>query len=90
VTLGHPENAEFSELCLWGEAGRPVCPVESEDPVIPLRTALRELAAHARAGQVSHPCEVRFGRDVTHLLADAERQIGSHASGPVELPGERS
>jgi predicted dehydrogenase len=75
VTLGQPENAAFSELYLWGEPGRSVCPVETEDPVIPLRTALTELAANARSGQVSHPCDVRFGRDVGRILADAQRQL---------------
>jgi len=77
VTLDQPQNAAFSELYLWGEPGRSVCPVETEDPVIPLRTALTELAANARSRQVSHPCDVRFGRDVGHILADAQRQIDS-------------
>jgi predicted dehydrogenase len=75
VTLAQPRNAEFSELYLWGEAGRSVCPTETEDSVIPLRTALAELAANARSGQFSHPCDVRFGRDVALILADAQRQI---------------
>jgi predicted dehydrogenase len=75
VTLAQPRNAEFSELYLWGEAGRSVCPAETEDSVIPLRTALTELAANARSGQVSHPCDVRFGRDVGLILAGAQRQI---------------
>lgn len=76
VTLGQPRDAEFSELYLWGEPGRLVCPVETEDAVLPLRTALTELAANARSGQVSHPCDVRFGRAVGSLLADAQRQLG--------------
>jgi len=78
VTLGQPENAAFSELYLWGEPGRSVCPVETEDAVIPLRTALTELAANARSGQVSHSCDVRFGRDIGRVLADAQRLIDSH------------
>jgi predicted dehydrogenase len=76
VTLGQPQNAEFSELYLWGEPGRSVCPGETEDPVVPLRTALSELAANARSGQVSHPCDVHFGRDVGRILAEAQRQLG--------------
>ena len=76
ATLGQPQGAEFSELYLWGEPGRSACPTETENPVIPLRTALTELAANARSGHVSHPCDVRFGRDVGHILADAQRQIG--------------
>jgi predicted dehydrogenase len=81
VTLDQPQNAAFSELYLWGEPGRSLCPVETEDPVIPLRTALTELAANARSGQVSHPCDVRFGRDIGHILADAQRQIDSLSPG---------
>jgi predicted dehydrogenase len=76
VTLGAPPNAEFAELYLWGEPGRSVAPLETDQPVIPLRTALTELAANARSGQVSHPCDVRFGREIGHILADAQRQIG--------------
>jgi predicted dehydrogenase len=76
VTLAQPEGAEFSELYLWGAPGRSNCPTETEDAVIPLRTALTELAANAQSGHVSHPCDVRFGRDVGRILADAQRQIG--------------
>jgi predicted dehydrogenase len=79
VTLGQPQNAEFSQLYLWGEPGRSVCSLETRDPVIPLRTALTELAANARSGQVGHACDVRFGRDVGRILADAQRQIDSSA-----------
>jgi predicted dehydrogenase len=76
VTLGAPRDAEFAELYLWGEPGRSVAPLETGQPVIPLRTALTELAANARSGQVSHPCDVGFGRQIGHILADAQRQIG--------------
>lgn len=81
VTLDQPRNAEFAELYLWGEPGRSVCPAEAEDPVIPFRTALTELAANARSGQVSHPCDVRFGRDIGRILADAQRQISKAPTG---------
>jgi len=75
VTIGAPVSAEFAELYVWGEAGRSVAPVETEQPATPLRTALTELAANARSGQVSHPCDVQFGRDIGRVLADAQRQI---------------
>lgn len=80
VTLSAPESAEFADLYLWGQVGRSPAPVETEQPVVPLRTALTELAANARAGQVSHPCDVQFGRDVGRVLAEAQRQIGAHPS----------
>ena len=79
VTLDAPESAEFNELFLWGRAGRSAAPTAVPDPVTPLRTALAELAANARSGQVRHPCDARFGRDVVHVLADAERQISARS-----------
>jgi predicted dehydrogenase len=76
VTLDAPGTAEFAELYLWGPAGRSAAPAEAEQPVIPLRTALTELAAHARSGQPGHPCDARFGREIVRVLAGAQRQIG--------------
>jgi predicted dehydrogenase len=78
VTLGAPESAEFTDLYMWGEAGRSVAPVETEQAVTPLRIALTELAANARSGQVAHPCDIQFGRDIGRVLADAQRQTGAH------------
>jgi predicted dehydrogenase len=79
VTLAAPESAEFNELFMWGRAGRSAAPTAVPDPVTPLRTALAELAANARSGQVRHPCDARFGRDVVRVLADAERQISARS-----------
>jgi predicted dehydrogenase len=77
VTLNAPPSADLTEVFLWGEAGRSVAPTEIAQPVIPLRTALTELADNARSGRTMHPCDVRFGRDVGRVLADAQRQIGA-------------
>ena len=79
VTLNAPESAELADLFLWGEAGRSAAPVETDQPVIPLRTALTELAANARSGQTAHPCDARFGREVGRDLAGAQHQIGEHS-----------
>ena len=79
MTLDAPESAELNELFLWGRAGRSAAPTAVPDPVTPLRSALAELAANARSGQVRHPCDARFGRDVVHVLADAERQISARS-----------
>ncbi|HEY6279585.1 MAG TPA: gfo/Idh/MocA family oxidoreductase, partial [Streptosporangiaceae bacterium] len=75
VTLNAPLSDDFTELYVWGQAGRSAAPAQTPDPVTPLRTALTELAANARAGQASHPCDVRFGRDITHVLAAAQHEI---------------
>jgi predicted dehydrogenase len=78
VTLSAPSSAAFADLYLWGQAGRSPAPVETQEPVTPLRTALTELAANARSGQTSHPCDVQFGREIGRILAEAQRQIGAH------------
>jgi predicted dehydrogenase len=79
VTLNAPPSAGLADLFVWGEAGRSAAPAETSQPVTPLRTALTELAANARSGQTSHPCDVHFGRQVGRVLADAQHQIGEHS-----------
>lgn len=63
------------EAYLWAGSGRSAAPPAEGDPLPPLRTALAELTANARSGRVDHPCDVRFGRDVGRVIAEAERQI---------------
>jgi len=75
VTLDATEGAQFADLYLWGQAGRSVAPMETDQPVTPLRTALTELVANARSGRPGHPCDVQFGRAVGRILADAQRQL---------------
>jgi predicted dehydrogenase len=79
VTLGVTEAAECSDIYLWGESGRSAAPPETNQPVQALRVALAELAGNARSGNLDHPCDVRFGRDVGRVLAEAQRQINSRA-----------
>ncbi len=82
VTVGMdvPEDAGFLELFLFGAAGRSVMPRDGSDPVIPLRAALTEVAASARSGQLTHPRDVRFGRDVVHVLAQAADQLAKRSA----------
>lgn len=75
VTLGASEPAEGFDLSLWGEHGRSVMPQLADNPVNALRVALAELADNARWESPSHPCDVHFGRAVTRVLAQAQRQI---------------
>jgi predicted dehydrogenase len=75
VTVGAPDAADGSEGFLWGGAGWSRMPGESGDPVSALRLALTELAANIRSGQTDHDCDVRFGREVNRVLADAQRQV---------------
>jgi predicted dehydrogenase len=77
VTLSAPESAEFLDVFVWGEPGRSVAPPETPDAVVPLRTALTELAGMARSGQVTHPCDIRFGHAVGRAVAQAQQQLDS-------------
>jgi predicted dehydrogenase len=79
VTLGAAQGAEGVEAYLWGDSGRSAAPLDRVEPLAQLRTALAELAALAGSGQTSHPCDVRFGRDVGRVLAEAQRQVEARA-----------
>ena len=43
-----------------------------------LGVALRELIAGAESGRTEHACDVRFGRDIVAVLADAADQLADH------------
>jgi len=75
VTQSAGEAARGFEAYVWGAAGQSDAPAAASDPVVPLRTALTELAQNARSGRTGHPCDVRFGRDVDRVLAAAQRQL---------------
>ncbi|HTZ26914.1 MAG TPA: Gfo/Idh/MocA family oxidoreductase [Streptosporangiaceae bacterium] len=74
VTLSAPPPAAGNNLFVWGEAGRSVMPAMPDDPVDALRVAALELVASAESGR-PHPLDVRFGRDVVRVLADAQAQL---------------
>ncbi|HEY0166997.1 MAG TPA: Gfo/Idh/MocA family oxidoreductase [Jatrophihabitans sp.] len=75
VSIDTPEAASEVSLEVWGAAGRSMMPGSSGDASQALATAARELAAAARQPAPSHPCDVRLGRSVVRLLADAEGQL---------------
>jgi hypothetical protein len=63
-------------------------PPQDDRPADALRLALAELAACADragladgAGRAGHECDVRFGRDVVRVLAQAQRQIDARLTG---------
>jgi predicted dehydrogenase len=80
VTQSGGEAARGFEAYIWGESGQSDAPASASDPAVPLRTALTELAANIRSGQTRHPCDVRFGRDVGRVLAQAQRQLDERAA----------
>ena len=49
--------------------------VDDVDPVAAFVTAYEDLARLIESGDRSHECDVRFGRDVVRVLADAEAQL---------------
>ena len=77
LTLGAPEPADGFDLMVWGERGRASLPPLADDPVGALRVAVTELADNARSGQVSHPCDARFGDAVTQVLLQAQDAINA-------------
>jgi predicted dehydrogenase len=75
VTQRAPPAAEGFDLYVWGEPGRSPLPEGFDQPEAGLRLALTELAEGARSGSRAHPCDVQFGRAVTGVLAQAQRQL---------------
>ncbi len=75
VSQAAGEAAAGFEAFVWGGSGRSAAPPEADDPLPPLRTALGELLENVRSGRTEHPCDARFGRDVGHVIAEAQRQI---------------
>jgi hypothetical protein len=79
LTLEAPTAAINVEMSLWGPGGLTTLPRDSADPKVAYTTALNELIANVGAGRTSHDCDVRFGADIVHVLADAEAQIAKRA-----------
>ena len=75
----HGGSAAGFEAYLWGPSGRSAVPGGNSDALAPLGTALSELVANIRSGQSAHPCDASFGRDVGHVISEAQRQIDERA-----------
>jgi predicted dehydrogenase len=81
VTQHGGEAASGFETYLWGPSGRSAVPSGDTGALAPLRTALSELVANIRSGRSAHPCDAAFGRDVGHVISEAQRQIDARAAG---------
>jgi predicted dehydrogenase len=80
TTQSAPEAACGVTVFVWGEAGRSLMPAGPVDSAEALRVAITELMETAglmeSTGQKgAHPCDVRFGRDITKVIAEAEAQL---------------
>ena len=56
-----------------GDVPAPVSPAQPTTPVQSLCVAIDQLLEQIATGRRDHPCDVRFARDVTAVLAAAER-----------------
>jgi predicted dehydrogenase len=80
VTTTHhaPQAASGLNLSIWGAAGRSVMPVERTellDYKAALRAAVAELTDGVAVGRLTHPYDVRLGREVTRVLVEADAQL---------------
>jgi predicted dehydrogenase len=75
VSIDAPVAAGVTDLVVWGPRGRSWMPAGSLPAEAALGVALAELMAAATSGQVEHPCDVRLGRDVVSILAQAAEQL---------------
>jgi predicted dehydrogenase len=80
VSIEAPAAASVTDLLVWGARGRSWMPAGSLPPEAALGVAVRELLAGAESGQVQHPCDVRLGRDIVAVLAEAAELREHHRS----------
>jgi predicted dehydrogenase len=75
VSVEAPPAATVMDVVVWGARGRSWMPAGFDAPTAALGVALGELITVAESGLVDHPCDVRFGRDIVHVLATAAAQL---------------
>ena len=69
LSLTMPGGIDQVEVEFYGRDGILVQPAEDRDVADAYARALDELLAMVGAGETHHRCDVRFGRDVVHVLA---------------------
>lgn len=79
LTISTTVGAEIWDFRLWGPSGRSDRPSGRVPAEETLARALTELAGLAERGETHHPVDVRLGRDIVALLAEAEERIADHA-----------
>ena len=80
LTLDAPAEAQHRQMTFFGPAGLLEAPDFRGTPVDSFRTAVALLARNAASGETRHPLDVRFGREVTVILAAAERAEATGAT----------
>ena len=72
LTLDAPPGAMMHEFLFLGPSGPVAVPSGDAGPVVAFGAAIDQLLAMVAAGRTAHPCDVRFGREVVAILAEAE------------------
>jgi predicted dehydrogenase len=80
MTLRASEKAAGIEVAFWGPAGVSSLPEPAGTAAVALGQAARELIEDAQGGWRAHPCDVRFGREVVRVLAEAEQRLAEAAA----------
>lgn len=80
VSLTTPEPAMHGDLYFYGPRGLSKKPEVRTDEHQAYDNAIRELLGAIERGETRDRCDVRFGRDVVAVLADAEAQLAAAAS----------
>lgn len=75
LSLTTPPELAVSEIRFWGPSGEAVPPPGVTDAVGALRVALGELVA-AADDDPRHPYDVRLGRTVVDVIAEAQQLLG--------------
>jgi predicted dehydrogenase len=75
LSLTMPGGIDQVEVEFYGRDGLLVQPAEERDVADAYARALDELLAMVAAGQTHHRCDVRFGRDVVHVLARCQSML---------------
>lgn len=79
LTLRAPDAADGFSTLLWGAEGREEVTVDDVDAGAAFITAYEDLARMIESGERAHACDVRFGRDIVRVLAEAESQLGGES-----------
>jgi predicted dehydrogenase len=75
LSLTVPLAAVCTALVVYGERGRSAMPASATTPVHAFGEAISQLGALVADGTTTHPCDVRFGRDVVAVLEQIERGL---------------
>jgi hypothetical protein len=75
LCLTMPPAASRVSVEVYDESGWHVRPDLTRDTDAAYRNALSELLANIAAGETTHRCDIRFGRDVVDVLARCQAAV---------------